>query len=441
MKNHIRSINSQRGAASLFTALILLICITLVTFLTAKTVLVATQMTANNYRSAQAFAAANAAMDYALAYFGDPGNTTFACDDPPVDASGDPLFIQDHEYEGGENLPTTRASVCIDNTTDRPLPTPWGVTIDTTCVTNSGATTAGMIIATGWSDDGQAQRTLTQCIGTRSLLAGNGPDQTLVSGGAVGLTGNASIINRFNDLNIWSAGGVNIGSSAMETYIRPTGTEINDLSYNELTAAPQSGNTDAENNIQKVSSSGLGTGTDVYQNDRVLTAAKSATDASATGDGPDTFFDLFFPEMRKAEIARSAQAAGQYYDNDNATTDYPEPTTANLSGRSGIIYVEGDASFQGGAGTTLGSPDAPVLLFVDGNFQLTGGTIYGAIYITGQLTGGGNPAIHGTVIAESGVNRGAGTMDLVYSPFGDGSGDGSLLPGLTGVIAGSWRDW
>lgn len=436
MKNHIRSINSQRGAASLFIALILLIGITLVTFLTAKTVLVATQMTANNYRSAQAFAAANAAMDYALAYFGDPGNTTFPC----VTANYPAGFTQNHTYQPGANLPTTTASVCIDNTTARPLITPWGVTVNTACVTNSGATTAGMIIATGWSDDGQAQRTLTQCIGTRSLLAGNGPDQTLVSGGAVGLTGNASIINRFNDLNIWSAGGVDIGSSAMETYIRPTGTEINDLSYNELTAAPQSGKTDAENNIQKVSSSGLGTGTDVYQNDGVLAAAKSATDASATGDGPDTFFDLFFPEMRKAEIARSAQAADQYYDNDNAT-DYPEPTTANIAGRSGIIYVEGDASFQGGAGTTLGSPTAPVLLFVDGNFQLTGGTIYGAIYITGQLTGGGNPVVHGTVIAENGVNRGAGTLDLVYSPFGDGSGDGSLLPGLTGIIAGSWRDW
>lgn len=54
MKKQIRSITYQQGAATLFTAVILLISITLVAFLTAKNVLVSIQMNANNYRTEQA---------------------------------------------------------------------------------------------------------------------------------------------------------------------------------------------------------------------------------------------------------------------------------------------------------------------------------------------------------------------------------------------------
>lgn len=435
MKNHIHSIKTQRGAASLFTALILLVGITLVTFLTAKTVLVATQMTANNYRSAQAFAAANAGMDYALAYFGDPGHTTFACDDPPADWLADYLLT----------LPNTTARVCIDNTPPTnpptPLTTPWGVTVDAQCLpcmlgstgncTNPPQTTAGIIIATGWSDDQQAQRTITQCVGTRSLLAGGGPAQTLVSGSVVNLTGSAKIFNRFNDLNIWSAGNVDIGSSAMETYIRPTNLEINDLSFAQLTEVPSP----QVNNAQKVSSNGLGTGTDIYHSDAVLAAAKAASDADRSaggvGDGPDTFFDMFFPDIRKAEIARSAQSVNQYFEGD--------ADSAQLAGLSGIVYVGGNASI--GANNQIGSPDAPVLLFIEGNLSITGATIYGVVYVAGEIgLGAGNTAVVGSLISEGSVS-GAGTLDLVYMPFGDGSGSGSVLPGLTGIIAGSWRDW
>jgi len=438
MKKQIRSITYQQGAATLFTAVILLISITLVAFLTAKNVLVSIQMNANNYRTEQAIAAANAAMDYALSYFGTPGNTTFPC----VTANYPANFTQNHTYTAGTNLPTTTASVCIDNTTTRPLTTPWGATVTTSCVTNSGSTTAGMIIATGWSDDGSAQRTISQCVGTRSLMAGNGPDQTLVSGGSVGLTGSAQIINRFNDLNVWSAGAVDIGSGAMETYIRPTDMEINDLSFSQLTSTATSPSIP---NVQKVSSQGLGTGTDIYHNDGVLTSAITATQADIAnggeGDGPNTFFDMFFPDIRKAELARSAEGTTTTVGG-TAKPHFLEgdADSGDLTGlKGGIIYVDGDASF--GGNVSIGSATEPVLLFVNGNFDLTGGQIFGVVYITGELTGAGNPEVSGSLITEAGVDRGAGTVTLVYMPFGDGSGNGPILPGLTGVIAGSWRDW
>ena len=63
------TLNKQKGAVTLLTGMILLISITLISLLTAKTVLVETQITADNYRTSQAEAAASAAMDQAVAYF------------------------------------------------------------------------------------------------------------------------------------------------------------------------------------------------------------------------------------------------------------------------------------------------------------------------------------------------------------------------------------
>jgi len=59
-------LNNQRGAATLLVVLVLLVGITLVTLTTSKTVLLETQIAADNYRTAQAVAAANYAMDYGL---------------------------------------------------------------------------------------------------------------------------------------------------------------------------------------------------------------------------------------------------------------------------------------------------------------------------------------------------------------------------------------
>ncbi|MDP3877246.1 MAG: hypothetical protein Q8Q50_09720 [Methylobacter sp.] len=447
MKTNNLTISRQRGAATLLTAVVLIISVTLVTFLTAKTVLTETKMSASNYRTSQALAAANAGMDYALAFFGDT-STTFACNAPPVALIGPPArpaWIANYLLP----LANGRARVCIDNTTARPYTTPsypastlapWGVTVNTACVTVNGATTAGMIISTGYSDDGIAQRTMTQCVGNRSLMGGNGPAQSLVSGGSVGLTGSAQLINRYNDINIWSGGPVDLNSGAIETYIRPVDLEITSTTTPTGTALASDWLTTTQTspsipNVQKVSNSGLGTGTDIYADDGKLATAKAATVANkaagGAGDGPGTFFDMFFPGVAKAEIARSAQSTGQYFASG--------ASSSNLDGKTGIIYVQGNASFGGNNG--IGTATSPALLLVDGDFDLTGGDIFGVIYVTGQLTGAGSPKISGSIVTENGVNRGAGTVTLVYRPFGVGTGTGGITPGLTGVIAGSLRDW
>lgn len=389
--------------ATLLTVVILLIAITLVTFLTAKTVLMETKMTSNTYRASQAMANADAALDFALAYFNGDGSSAAGLDhdgdgirddiDPSLDVNG--------VGGGHHDIDSFYPSIVFDNN-------------DGHC-TSANSMKSALITVTGTSDDGVARRTLQQCVGTRNLLDGGGPAQTLVSGASVGLTGSAQIINRYSDLNVWSASTTLIGSSsAMSTYIRPVNLEVTDLTRDQLTDTTTSPSIP---NVQKISSNGLGGGTDIYANDPRLALSDTA------------FFDLFFLEsIDRMEIM--ADNIGQKLASGASNSE--------LDGLSGIIYVDGDASSTA-TGTTIGSDNSPALLIVDGDFDFSGGSIAGLVYVTGDMTIGGSPKVKGTMIAKGNVS-GTGTITLVYAR-NVGSNSSAPLKGTTGVISGSWRDW
>jgi len=421
----------QKGAATLLTAVILLIAITMVTFITAKTVLMETKMVANNHRTSQAIASAEAGMDYALAYFDDGG----------FDHDGDGLIERSHDGDGNTTYtdtdnaaagfsPPERTTIVFFNKSSiyagaigPPAPHPC---VDSSLDSLNNQKSA-LIQVTGTSDDGTANRTLYQCVGTRNILKGGGPKQTLVSGSVVDLTGSAQIINRYNDLNVWSAGASDIAGAAMKSYIRPPAVELADLTADELTETPQP----AINNAQQVSSGGTGAGTDIYQVDSTLAAAKTVTDASATGDGPGSFFDLFFYDTF-TDLSDIADSTDQKFATGADATD--------LNGLGDIVYVDGDASLVGG-GNTIGSSDSSAIIIVDGDFTFNGGTIYGMVYVTGTLTMAGGATVVGSLIAEDGVDMGSGTSSLVYAPNSHGDPEKRPLRGTTGIVSGSWRDW
>jgi hypothetical protein len=68
-KQQFRKLQHENGLATLAVVLILLFVATLVTLYTANTVVREQQVSANQYRADQALSAANAALDYALAYY------------------------------------------------------------------------------------------------------------------------------------------------------------------------------------------------------------------------------------------------------------------------------------------------------------------------------------------------------------------------------------
>jgi Tfp pilus assembly protein PilX len=405
-------LNRQGGAATLLTALVLLIGITLVTLTTSKSVLVETQMAADNYRTAQAVAAANYAMDYGVNYFNNGGfdqvnnGTGAAGSDGVVDAITVPNLAS------ADGLQTTTATLTFDNATT------------TRCAPTAVTMKNGLITATGFSDDGLASRTITQCVVPLGLLRNDGPKQPLVAQGNVALTGNAKIINRYTNTTIWSGDDVSIGSSSsMATYIK-------NPAAGSLTQA-QLLSTDETSNTQLVSNRNLGNGLDIIDKDPSL----------GTLVGLD-FFKNFFNADSRAEVKAMAEAIGQSY------TAMSNAITTPV--KTGLIWVEGNQTMNGG---TIGSLTDPAIVVVNGDLTLGGGaTIYGVLYVAGKYTINGTPQVIGCNVVEGTADlstglqatapivSGTGTITLVFWQNIEG-GSTKPMKGLTSVVGGSLRDW
>ncbi|NOQ65522.1 MAG: hypothetical protein GQ582_13505 [Methyloprofundus sp.] len=457
----------QKGAATLLISLGLIIAITLIAMISAKSVVQETKITANNYRSRQAFAAADAAMTFAVMYFNNGGfdhdgdgyldasDEEETLGDKIVDVDGEDMdSLGDVGFGFGDgdgkddilayypHLADDTRAISFDNESSR-------------CIQDGREDMQnGLITTVGLSLDGVARRTISQCVAAKRLLKGSGPKQSLVSGSNVGLTGSAQIINRYRDMNIWSAGTAGISGSAMETYLRPSGTKLTDYTKEELNSfitVPKIPD------VQKASNVGLGGGGDIYMNDTRLSTAIKATAldiaAGNDGDGCDridvdsdgnmdcTFYGLFLLESKKG-MSETAAAVGQKFTGGASSSD--------LDGKTGVIWIEGDASLSSGA--VIGAPSVidpntgkrimgkSALVIVSGDFSLSGATIFGVLYVMGDLKVTGSPLIAGTLIIE-GVASGAGSLTLVYTQeFGE-DGTSAPLIGAGAVTSGSWRDW
>jgi hypothetical protein len=439
----------QRGAATLLTAVIMLIGITLIALLVAKTVLVETKITADNYRTSQATAAASAAMDRAVAYYMQGGGIDH-------DHDGTPDFIEDEEpnvnncveiesvinvSEGQITLTsgsqTSLAQYYFNNSDDDGLDDDEDEANDNNICDNLSTTvctdedsdgdgdcfglantnmTKALITAKGWSDDCTAVRTITQCVAPFNIFNGSGgPEQPFITRAAVGAFGNATIINRYNNTSIWAGGGFGTPDVAFGTYLRPSGTEIADYTEDELNSADETAYT------QLVSSRNSGQGLDIITNDATL--------SSKTGD---QFFNLFFNNS-KTETKNAAA---------NAVPSQLLTPGDSLEGRTGLIWVEGDKNISGS--TIIGdyAHRIPAIVIINGDLNLTGGDIYGALYVTGTISIAGNPVVRGSIIGESATpSTGAGTLHLVYVPLGGNTNAPPQLPGTGAVVAGSWKDW
>lgn len=440
-QSRLPAIKQQRGAVSLLTALVLLISITLVTVLTSKTVLVETQRTADNSRTSQAAAAASAAMDQGAAYFLAGGvdqrnnGTGVLTPDDQVDFT-DPGAEQP-SAEGCAMPAATTASLFSLNPTDNTLAPYAQFYFENNEASCCGATPpnkpCARLVAKGWSDDCMAARTISQCVSTFDVFdKGKGPQQSFISRAAVGGFGNATIINRYNNSNIWTGGSLGTSGAAFGTYLRPSGTEIADYTATQLDSdCEASPCNDADNpgpNTQLVSDRNSGYGIDVIDNDPTISSKT-----------PDQFFDMFFAHT-KAEIRQVANDNEQLY----TSTDDALYDPTNPQQNTGVIWVdENNATLN--AGDQIGSPTTPAILIVNGNLTLNGGaTIYGVLYITGTLSATGGAEVKGSVIAESGNPAGlGGSLKIVYKPWGSDGTDATptFLNGTGAIIPGSWKDW
>ncbi len=484
----ISSYSKQQGVASLLTAVVLLICITLVVLFTSKTVLMDTKITADNVRTAQATAAAQAAMDQAIAYAMAGGinqfknntttpfavTTTAGTTDTDGVARVDYTSISPMAITLTSGTQTTTAQFYFDNSA--------GNRCDNTAGTAFSANPMdkALVVATGWSDDGTATRTISQCVGSFNTLnidpntGGAGVPAPLVGVSSIGVKGNGTMINRISQSNIW-AGDPNytISGQSMATYLRKSGTQPNNFTLAELlspiptngslsgapttaTGASVSGDTLALSNYTQLSSNNTtGNGVDVIVGDNTLSKVN---------------FQTFFSQTLPDAIA-TAESEGHCYS--SSTTITPDPnqspgtsttavtspaqactggsTVTNPTAQGTTIVIDGSSNVS--LPDPLGSPTNPVILIVNGNFQWSGNNaFYGLVYATGYIDIKGSGTLVGSAIPAKGnppSGTAAGSPTVIYRPLGGTQTDKNGVQigyditnfAKKGIISGSWRDW
>lgn len=409
----------QRGVSTMTITMIIVLLTGLAMAYTSRNAINEQRLSANELREKQAFAAASAGIDYALAYMATNGvDGTDSGTAPDVltasavamTSGGQSSYYQVRYCDNGVSAdqlvcPTTRATA---------------LSTVTACTTPSSLNSV-MAFSCGWSDDNGSVRKITQRLRLAPSLGGNVSTPLISKGTTNLLTGGASVLNHFNDLTVWTGQSILGQSNTGKTFINSDSGNIT-LTQSDLR---NSGNSPSCNNPPSgytCSTQGSTIGHDTISGDTRLSTLTS-----------DQFFSLFFgttPTLYRDNVAS--------YKIDLSGTLTGEDSTS-LSSLQGMgnkaIWVDGDVS---GLPTPVGEPTKPVVLIINGNLDLSSNTVInGLVFVTGNVTGNGNPEIYGSLIV-AGTSSFTGNLLVVYDPWVT---SGAENVGKAGKVPGSWRDW
>jgi len=412
-KSHIRNIQRQKGMSTLVVILLLMFVATMVTLFTANSTIREQQVSANQYRADQALSAANAGLDYAVAYYSK--NTG-----PDANADGvvDVLAVP-NTVLNGENLQVfatvtyTDGDATVDRNGDGNF-------------SNDALDRPHTVTSVGFSDDRSATRTVIVQVDSLGLLPTGGlPGFPLVARGFAASGGNFTIINRFSNATIWTGADTTAIGSA-ETYVKDP--NYNYTSHDELVSIAGSPDPTL---ILHASYNKSGINSDIIENDDNL-----------ANMSPDQFFQNFMIED-KATVRAFAEANGQRFD---SSKNWNDLTVAK--GIKGLVWIDvpvGGTWSPSGSMDTIGSEAFPTTLIIDGSFKTTGGgapaiRIVGLLYVTGDWTSSGNFAVQGGAMVEGDVGS-TGTPTIVYDEALYGGALGNPGGIAAAIRTGTWKDW
>ncbi len=383
----------QGGAGTLVFTLVVLVLMAIIMLGTAKTSLMETRISNNEFRARQAFEAAQAGMERAVAYLSANGGDI-------VDAAAN---LSSGSQTGGGSY---------------------------TLAYSIPASDLVQVVVTGNSADNTGQHQITQLLSFKPPIPGS-PKQPLIVKSAVAMSGNANVENAFANSTIRSGGSAGTSGSAT-TYVcdgcskldpaNTPGQVINGITPN-LQPAP--GGEDVAGIADGIYDT---PGIDIVEGDPYFSAASD-----------DEFFENYFTGDKNSVRA----AADLYY---NMSTDSGVATSLENQ-TDKLIWIDGDIGLN--SNTRIGCTDVhptdctdatvdPVILVVNGNLTCTGTVqIYGIVYVAGDWNVTGTFEVYGAVIVEGNVS-GNGTLDVRYYPRGVSSDE---FKGSGAVVAGSWRDW
>lgn len=376
LEMHANGLDRQRGAATLFVVVIVLLLVTLITYTMTNTTVMEGRTTTSDVKSRQAFHAAQAGLDFALQNI--LTNTLEeledACGEMQVDAGNpaSPTF----QLLFGEGVPE--------------CPSPL-----------VGLQTRSVVRSIGRSSDGSAVRMLEVAIDLEREWIGTpvpaDPDEipppaipgAVVSRGSIQFSGTADVAPCAS-------------LAACEALATPGNKQvpINNVFQTLVTAGG--------------SISGGNTGT---PSTRILDQHKDANNAALAAMTGDQFF---------SHIMGSDKAAFQ----DAAVTITSSSSIAEVN-TNPFIWAQGDITLNGGR---YGTPDKPIALVVNGDLSLAGNVIiWGVVYVVGDVDKSvGTNKIFGALVGENSINLASGNAAVYWN---EDLSTGPALGGWTGETA------
>ena len=403
--------SEQRGISTVVVAVVLMLAAGLVVLYTNRAAIMEQRLSGNEIRQKQAFAAAAAGIEQALAYMRkggidhDKDSTPDTLTSLTLAGSGSLSSYYQVKYCAASSIPA--------------CPNAHGTAMPAcTAPSDLAAVTT---VACGWSDDDSSVQRLVQVMGNTPALAGTVSTPVITKGTTNLLTGGASILNYFNDLTVWSGGTFLGQSNTGKTFIR---NEVTNPTASESDDYRNTGNSPACNNPPagyQCSTQGSTIGHDTVLGDRNL--------SSLSADG---FFKYFFGQ---SATSYRDEKATYVVDVNNTLSSSNSTSISSIAGlQDQVIWVEGNASLPG----DIGTQDHPVILVVNGDLNLSSNSVVnGFVFVTGQVTGNGSPTIYGALVSGGDANA-TGNLKVIYDPK---TLRGGYNLGKASKTPGGWRDW
>jgi len=374
-------LRKQRGAATLFIALGILLILSIGAAYVAKGTVNETKLISNSVRAKEAQEAAEGALHAALAYYDLNGATASG-----IGVNSDIVFTATNGSVG-------RSRFC----------TPANVPnlASFSCVAPTSAGGSRLIFSVGTSADGSAVRRVILLASEQSVLNG-GPKAPLVSKGATStsLTGNLTVVNNQDNLTIWTGTNIATTTGSFETKITVDGVA------NQISS--------------KKSGSSFLLGPDVVYNDFNLGTAT-----------PLAFQEALFGRSAK-DMASIADVRVDLAKGESIPTSLTKPTVVYVYRSDGApADVTINSAISGNTNTNYMVLVTEGQINFNGNFNLFG-VLYGN---TVKATGTGT--VKGAVYAES-IDGGNGNFTIEMEPIVI-AGAGTLRK--RAPVNGTWRDW
>jgi hypothetical protein len=416
---------AQRGVGTLLISLVILTTITFILIYSARAVLMEQQLTSNDLRGRHAFETAEAGQEAAVAYLSTSGGR-----DKDRDGVIDSVFDTDNDGVGDSNTVTMANGSRLEvNLVDVP----------------GGQVIATRVQSFGWSDDESAQREINQVFAYVNPLP-NLPNNPLLTRGSIVVNGSATVINPEGHSSIWSGGPVDItGNAANKTWIADPSQTTADLGASPPTGAyPDclgARSLDGSGQCAVVNTSDrYSMGMDIIEQDTSL--------SNLTAD--EFFFNFFGKTPAEAQqsatitttpaLSTSAAPTGADLAVDEVVWvdgGGPGGTQTSWNGISAGCTVRGSANAA--SGQTCGGDIVPTIIVIDGDLRLVGNiTIWGLLYVTGEISGAGNVWATGAVIMQGSNSNMTGNLTVTYnSEVLRSTADNGALGGG----GGTWRDF